>query len=129
MAGSLSCFVSCRFPRMKFLLIYFGIGIAVLVALWVLFRKTGVDRKGLRILWGRSLAGDWGIILVPLLWPLFALLSLLWWVGDFWHLKSKQKDAAEKAEAMKHATKYSHLSMEELLTEQKKMMDEQQSQK
>jgi hypothetical protein len=67
---------------MKFLLVYFGIGIAVLVALWVLFRKTGVDRKGLRILWGWSLTGDWGIILVPLLWPLVALLSLLWWLEN-----------------------------------------------
>jgi len=101
----------------------------VLVALWVLFRKTGVDREGLRILWGWSLTGEWGIILVPLLWPLFALLSLLWWLGDFWHLKSKQKEEAEKPEAMKHPTKYSHLSMDELLTAQKRMMDEQQSQK
>ena len=114
---------------MKFLLVYFGIGIAVLVALWVLFRKTGVDRKGLRILWGRSLAGDWGIIIVPLLWPLIALLSLLWWIGDYWHLKWKQRDERERAEAMKHTTKYSHLTMDELLVAQKKMIDEQQSKK
>src|SRR6186997_2992095 len=114
---------------MKFLLVYFGIGIAVFVALWVLFRKTGVDRKGLRILWGWSLTGDWGIILVPLLWPLVALLSLLWWLGEYWHLQSKQKEAVEKAEAAKRATKYSHLTMDELLVAQKKMMDELQNQK
>jgi len=114
---------------MKFLLAYLGIGIAVLVMLWVLFRKTGVDRKGLRILWGWSLTGDLGIILVPLLWPLTALLSLLWWLVDYWHLKSKQRDAREKAEAMKHANKYSHLTMDELLVAQKKMMDESHNQK
>lgn len=114
---------------MKFLIAYFGIGIAFLVALWVLFRKTGVDRKGLRFLWCWPLTGDFGIILVPLLWPLFALLSLLWWVADYWHLKSNQRDAREKAEAMKHATKYSHLTMDELLVAQKKMMNESKSPK
>jgi hypothetical protein len=80
-------------------------------------------------LWDWSLIGDWGIILVPLLWPLFALLSLLWWIADYWHLKSKQRDAREKAEAMARATKYSHLTMDELLVAQKKMMDESQNQK
>jgi hypothetical protein len=113
---------------MKFLLVYFGIGIVVLIALWLLFRKTGVDQKGLRILWGLSLSPE-GIILVPLLWPIIALLSLLWWIGDYWHLKWKQRDARVKAEAIKHATKYSHLTMDELLVAQKKMMDEQQSKK
>jgi hypothetical protein len=110
---------------MKFLLVYLGIGIAVLVALWALFRKAGVDRKALRILWCWPLTGDFGIILVPLLWPLFALFSM----AEYWHLKSKQRDAMEKTEAMKHATKYSHLTMDELLVAQKKMMDESQSQK
>ena len=114
---------------MKFLVVYFGIGIAVLVALWAFFRWTGVDRKGLRLLWGWSLVGDWGIVLVPLLWPLFALLSLLWWLADYLHNKSRQKDANEKAEAAKHASKYSHLTMEELEIAQKKMMDESQNQK
>jgi len=66
---------------------------------------------------------------VPLLWPLIALLSFLWWIGDYWHLKSKQRDARERAEAMKHTTRYSHLTMNELLVAQKKMMDEQQSKK
>jgi|SRR5215831_17980440 len=110
---------------MKFLLLYFGIGIAVFAALWGLFRKTGVDRKGLRMLWGWSLMGDWGIIIVPLLWPLFALASLL----EYWHLRSKQKDASDKAEALKHTDKYSHLNMDELLDAQKKMMDQSESKK
>src|SRR3954470_9801273 len=99
---------------MRFFLIYLGIGIAVFVALWFLFRKTGIDQKGLRVLWVWPLAGDWGLILVPLFWPLVALLSLLWWAADYWHLKSKKKDATEKAEAMKRANKYSHLTMDEL---------------
>jgi hypothetical protein len=111
------------YAPMKFLLLYFGLGIAALAALWLLFRKTGVDRKGLQALWGWSLMGDLGFILVPLLWPLFALASLL----EYLHLRSKQKDTCDKADALKHAGKYSHLTMDELLTAQKEMMDQSKS--
>lgn len=100
---------------MKFLLVYLGLGVAVVIGLWVFYRKMGVDRKGLRILWGWTLVGDWGFILVPLLWPLFALLSLLWWLGERLHLSAKRRDALEQAEALKNASEFSHLTMEELL--------------
>lgn len=114
---------------MDFFFVYFGIGIAVLLVLWLLFIKTGVDRQGLRILWGRSLLGDWGFILVPLLWPIVAMLSLLWWLGDLWHLKARQKDAMKNAERLKCANKYSHLTMDELLAAQKRIEDESQNRK
>ena len=78
---------------------------------------------------GRGVDRGLGFILVPLLWPVFALLSLLWWLADYWHLQSKQRDEREKAEAAKHATKYGHLTMEELLVAQRKMMDESQNEK
>ncbi len=110
---------------MRFLFAYFGLGVAVLIVLWVLYGKTGVDRKGLRWL----LVGDLGFVLVPLLWPFFAFLSLLWWLGDYWHLKSKQRDVRERAMALKNANEYSHLTMEELLAKQKKIMDEAQNPK
>ena len=116
---------------MKFLLIaYVAVGISVHLALLRLCRKTGVDRRGLLYMWFGLLTADWwGIIIVPLLWPLVAVLSLLWWAADYWHLKSKQRDAAEKAEALKHATKYSNLTMDELLIAQRKMIDDSQGKK
>jgi hypothetical protein len=114
---------------MNYFLIYVGIGIASYFVLLFLVRKTGVDRKGLHNLWGWSLVGDWGFILVPLLWPLLVLLSLLWWLGDYWHLKSKRSDATMRTEKQKRADKYSHLTMDELLAAQKRNVDELQNQK
>lgn len=107
---------------MTYIVLYLLTGIAVYGALMLLFRKTGVDRKGLHNLWLWSAAIDWGFVLVPLLWPLFALLSLVWWLLDYWHIKSKQADARAKAEALKHANKYSHLTTDELLAAQKKVI-------
>jgi hypothetical protein len=111
---------------MKFLAIaYIAAGILVHVALWLLCRKTGVDRRGMFYMWLGLLTADWwGIFLVPLLWPLVAAFSLLWWAVDYWHLKSKRRDEIEEAAARKAATKYSHLTMDELLVAQRKMLDE-----
>jgi hypothetical protein len=75
------------------------------------------------------LVGDWGFLLVPLLWPLFALLSFLWWLGDYVHLKSRQRDERERVEGLKNVNEYSHLTIEELLAKQERMMDKPQKPK
>src|SRR4051812_33837492 len=104
-----------------FFFIYLGIGIAAYCSLLLLFRKTNVPRKGLNFLWwGWLLSGDiLAVLAVPLLWPLVALLSLLLWLGEHWHLRSKRRDAADKEAALKSANQYSHMSMDELLVAQK----------
>src|SRR5262245_30546225 len=74
--------------HMKFLAIaYIAVGILVHVALWLLCRKTGVDRRGMFYMWLGLLTADWwGIFIVPLLWPIVAAFSLFWWAADYWHL-------------------------------------------
>lgn len=106
-----------------FVTAYLGVGIAVAIGLWKWFRKTEVDRKVLRFLWVDSLGGDLGFILVPVLWPLIALFSVLWWLVEYWSLCTKKKWAREKAEELKGATKFSSLSMDELMRAQKEMLD------
>ena len=61
-----------------------------------------------------------GLLLGPLLWPFAALLSIV----EYWHLRSKRREAAEKEAALKSANKYSKMSMDELLAAQKKAMPE-----
>lgn len=110
----------------NFLFAYLGIGVAAYCSLFLFFRRTEVSRKGLNFLWwGWLLSGDiLAVLLVPLLWPLIALLSLLFWCAEYWHLISKRKEAAEKETALKRANKYSNLSMDELLAAQKQLAGE-----
>ncbi len=110
----------------NFLLAYLGIGIAAYWSLFFFFRRTRVLRKGLNFLWwGWLLSGDiLAVLVVPLLWPIIALLSLLFWLGEYWHLISKRKEAEEKEAALGRANKYSHLSMNELLVTHKQVTDE-----
>src|SRR5262245_31131960 len=124
-----SCQLSVVITPMRFFLIYFGIGIAVYGGLLVLFRKTHVDRRGLHGLWwGWLLSGELvAFLLGPLLWPLVALLSILWWLGDYWHLQSKRRDAKAKEETLKRPNEYSHLNMDELLIAQKRVLAEPQT--
>ena len=69
-----------------------------------------------------------GGIVVPVLASLLAFiliaLSILLWAGEYFHLKSKQRDAREVEEAQACSTKYSRLSMEELLPEQERALRE-----
>ena len=58
------------------------------------------------------------------LWPLFALISLVLWFGEILHIISKRRKAADNANELKRATKYSHMSMEELIAEQKKVLSD-----
>jgi hypothetical protein len=77
----------------------------------------------LNLLWWRwLLSGEvLVVLLVPLLWPLIALLSLLLWCGECWHLTAKRKEVEEKESAPKQANKYSNMSMDELLAAQKQL--------
>jgi hypothetical protein len=107
---------------------YLGIGVAAYCSLLLFFRRTQVSRKGLNFLWwGWLLSGDiLAVLLVPLLWPLIALLSLLFWLGEYWHLTSKRKELEQKQSAVKEANQYSNMSMDELLAAQKEVADESQ---
>jgi hypothetical protein len=112
--------------HINFLFVYLGIGVAAYCSLLLFFRRTEVSRKGLNFLWwGWLLSGDiLVVLLVPLLWPLIALLSLLFWLAEYWHLTSKRKDLEQKESAAKEANKYSNMSMDELLAAQKQIADE-----
>ena len=113
---------------MNFLLTYFGIGIAVYCAFRLLFRKTGINRKGLNGLWWCGGGGDIiGLLSWPLFWPIWAFLSLIWWLGEILHLRSQRNDEKDTKEKLESANKYSHLSMDELLVAQKRMMNESQN--
>jgi len=110
----------------NFLFAYLGIGVAAYCSLLLFFRRTQVSRKGLNFLWwGWLLSADiLAVLLVPLLWPLIALLSLLFWLGEYWHLTSKRKELEQKQSAVKDANKYSNMSMDELLAAQKQVAGE-----
>ena len=107
----------------NFLFAYLGIGVAAYCSLLLFFRRTQVSRKGLNFLWwGWLLSGDvLAVLLVPLLWPLIASLSLLFWLAEYWHLTSKRKEKEQKESAVKEANQYSNMSMDELLAAQKQV--------
>ena len=110
---------------MTFFLAYLGVGFAVYFALRLLFRSTGVDMRGVNALWGALISAEGLLFLfLPLFWPLLIALSILLWAGEYFHLKSKQRDAREVEEAQVCSTKYSRLSMEELLPEQERALRE-----
>jgi hypothetical protein len=97
--------------------LYFGTGLLVFGVFWLLCRKTGVKREGLFHLW----FGEISVFFV--LWPIGAVLSLLYWGGEYLHVRSKRRREREREATLKVANKYSHMSMEELLTAQKQVMD------
>jgi len=103
-------------------------GVATYCSLILFFRRTEVSRKGLNFLWwGWLLSADiLAVLLVPLLWPLIALLSLLFWLGEYWHLTSKRKEKEQKESAVKEANQYSNMSMDELLAAQNQVAGESQ---
>jgi hypothetical protein len=81
-----------------------------------------VDRKGLNFAWWRWLAGGdllGGLLVLPW-WPITALISLSLWLGEIIHIKSRRNEAHEKEAALKQASQYSHMSMDELLAEKGK---------
>lgn len=113
-------------PRMNHFYAYIGIGAVTFVAQWLLFRRTKVDRKGLYSCWfGAFFEGNiLAIILLPLTWPMSAFLALLWWGGDYMHLRAKAKLARDRAEAEKKLGKYVDMSMDELVAAQKQALSD-----
>ena len=107
------------FGHLSFLL-YVATGVVVFVGLWVLFRKTKAHAGPFKLLATEA------ILFWPFLWPVFALLFVLWWLLDRLHFYSKE---AKDSEALKGTNKYAHRSMDELISEQKRALDELRKQK
>ena len=108
---------------MLYLCIYLGCGAAVYFLTWLLFRKTGVNVAGLHLTWtwGANRSGDLlAMVCAVFLWPLSLLGCLLWWLGDFQHVKDQERKAKEKASE----PWYESLTTDELIARQKKAMQE-----
>src|SRR5580765_2898328 len=77
------------------IVIYLFAGLAVYLALRALFRRSQLPVRGLTRVWlswltsGELLA----LLLGALLWPLFAVISVIWWAGEWLHRRSMRKNA------------------------------------
>ena len=111
---------------MSAFLIFYVTGAAVYFLLRLLFRKSGVKVSALNTIWFSWLTcGEiTGFIFGIFFWPIFAMISVLLWGGEILHINFKRKNAENKAEELKHATKYSSMKMTDLISEQKRLLDE-----
>jgi hypothetical protein len=102
------------------LLAYLGSGVATYLALRFLFRRSGISTDSLNFIW-------WGdpILFFALwvgCWPVILMFSLLLWLGEHFHIRSKKKLRQEELERLARATPYSRLSMDELLAAQRRVL-------
>jgi hypothetical protein len=115
---------------MRIFLYYYGAGVVAYILIRRLFRQTGVQLQALNQIWfGWIFCGEvLGVIFGAILWPLFALVSLVWWFGEYLHIASERKRSAERAEASKATNPYARLKNDELLAEQRRVLKESESQ-
>jgi hypothetical protein len=80
------------------ILVYLFAGLAVYFALRALFRRSQLPVRGLTKLWLSWLtSGELiGILLGALFWPIFAVLSLIWWAGELLHRRSVRRNTVHK---------------------------------
>lgn len=119
-AGCLMIFCAGRVADAHFaafLSLYLAVGSAFFVFLAMLYRGIGLKGR-----WSVFLSAAMSSIWLILVWPIVALAALLFWGSDLFHLFSKQKDARRREEEAKRATRFTHMSMDELLSEQRKVM-------
>ncbi|HSI13833.1 MAG TPA: hypothetical protein VK961_17440 [Chthoniobacter sp.] len=108
---------------MSFVLVaYFGSGVAVYVALWLLFKRNGFGQQARDL--AMLLFCLEGIIGGLLLWPIGAVIAGL----EYWRLvekrESDRKRAKERAKAEEREGKYVDLNMDALLEAQRRLLNE-----
>src|SRR4051812_41406139 len=81
---------------------YIAIGIAVFFALRRAFQKARLDPRPHERIWASCLYTPEGWIFGILLWPLFAIASILWFAADLLHAGGKKEvERAAEIEAQR----------------------------
>jgi hypothetical protein len=106
-----------KFHFKAFVLAYFGLGIAFFVLLSMLYRGIGLKGR-----WVGFAIFTIDSIWLILFWPVAAAGALLCWSAELLHLTSKQKDAKRREEEAKRSNRFSRMSLDELLSEQRKAL-------
>jgi hypothetical protein len=100
-----------------FFLVYFALGIAFFVLLSILYRRIGLKGR-----WAGSAIFTIDSIWLIVMWPVAAAASLLWWGAELFHVTSKDASMKKREEEVKRASRFSSMSLDELLSEQRKVL-------
>ena len=99
-------------------IVYLVAGFLTFLLIRALCKRTEVKTGWLDATWSMCASDPIGWIF----WPYFAGVSLIALVGEIFHVRGKSRKEAQDRQAAAKATKFSRMSMEELLSEQRKAL-------